>query len=224
MADGLQYAHEVGLIHRDLKPSNVLVTPRDQAKVLDLGLALIEGEVGGDEVVGGKGYVVGSMDYIAPEQTEDATSVDARSDLYGLGCTMYFALTGQPPFPGGDTLKKIRRHRRELAPPVTELNPLVPAAMADLVARLMAKRPEERPQTAADVRRELLAWAGGVPEPAVPERPEDTAQIVAELEAEYAGEAGSVWDDLPPVRLSEAARPERPGLLGWVKRLWRKPG
>src|SRR5262249_53251574 len=99
VADGLHYAHQQGLIHRDLKPSNIMITPNDHAKVLDLGLALIEGEVVTDHtVIGGQGYLVGTMDYIAPEQADDPTKVDARADIYGLGCTLYFALTGRPPF------------------------------------------------------------------------------------------------------------------------------
>jgi serine/threonine protein kinase len=150
--------------------------------------------------------------------------VDGRSDLYGLGCTMYFALTGQPPFPGGSAIRKIRRHRRKEAPPVTELNPLVPAGMADLVRRLMSKRPEDRPQSAAAVRRELLAWTPGGLEPATPEAAPEVAQIVAELEAERAGGPASVWDELPPVTLNETARPERRGLMGWLRARLKKKG
>jgi serine/threonine protein kinase len=218
-AAGLEHAHAVGLIHRDLKPSNIVVTPRDQVKVLDLGLALIEGEadLGLDrEVIGGKGYVLGTMDYIAPEQTEDAAKVDARSDLYSLGCTMYYALTGQPPFPGGDSKSKIRRHRRDLPPPLPELNPLVPAAFAAVVHPLLAKRPEDRPPSAAVVRQQLLAWADPLPEPfGPPPAPADTPQVVAELEAaEPAEEVSSAWDWVPPVSLAEAAG-RGPTLPGW---------
>src|SRR5204863_5392022 len=103
---------------------------------------------------------------VAPERTEDAAAVGPRGDLYGLGCTLYFALTGQPPFPGGDALSKIRRHRRDPPPPLAELNPLVPAGFAAVVQPLLAKRPEERPASAAVVRQQLLAWAD--PEPAGP--------------------------------------------------------
>ncbi|HJZ94844.1 MAG TPA: serine/threonine-protein kinase, partial [Gemmataceae bacterium] len=97
-ADGLRHAHEQGLIHRDLKPGNIMVTPNGHAKVLDMGLALAIGEELPEDktIVGGQGYVVGTMDYIAPEQVDDPTRVDARADLYALGCSLYFALTGQP--------------------------------------------------------------------------------------------------------------------------------
>ena len=96
-----------------------MITPHDHAKVLDLGLALIDGETVEDAtVVGGQGYIVGTMDYIAPEQTLDAASVDRRCDLYALGCTLYFALTGQPPFPGGTSKEKIHRHRGETPTPL----------------------------------------------------------------------------------------------------------
>jgi serine/threonine protein kinase len=181
----LDHAHNQGLIHRDLKPSNIIITPNDHAKVLDLGLALMEGEAAGErEVVGGQGYVVGTMDYIAPEQTDDPSKVDARCDLYALGCTMYLALTGRPPFPGGTSRDKILRHRSEEPAPITALNPAVPPEFAALVHRMMAKDPQQRPLSAAAIRHELLAWADkgqGLPL----DRPEDAAyeQAVALLEA-----------------------------------------
>jgi eukaryotic-like serine/threonine-protein kinase len=164
---GLEHAHAQGVIHRDLKPSNIMVTPNDHAKLLDLGLALVEGEVGAErEVVGGAGYVVGSMDWIAPEQTEDAARVDARSDLYGLGCTLYFALSGRPPFKGGTSREKIYRHRNEGAARLEVLNSRVPPTFADLVHRLMAKSPAERFDSAAAVRQALAPWVSD--EPALP--------------------------------------------------------
>jgi serine/threonine protein kinase len=169
----LDHAHNQGLIHRDLKPSNIIVTPNDHAKVLDLGLALMEGEMTGErEVIGGAGYVVGTMDYVAPEQTADASRVDARCDVYSLGCTIYFALTGRPPFPGGLPRDKIMRHRSEEPAPIPQFNAEVPPAFVGLVRRMMAKDPEQRLPSAAAVRHELLTWAdkgSGLPL----DRPED---------------------------------------------------
>src|SRR5207249_9591605 len=142
VASALEHAHTQGLIHRDLKPSNIIITPHDHAKVLDLGLAIVQGEVSADrEVIGGRGYVVGTMDYIAPEQAENAAKVDPRSDIYSLGCTLYFALTGQPPFPGGTPLEKIQRHRGEDPVPVPQLNASVPTAFIGLLRKKRAKEP-----------------------------------------------------------------------------------
>ncbi len=187
VASALDHAHQRGVIHRDLKPSNLLVTTNDHAKVLDLGLALIEGEVAADHtVVGGQGYVVGTMDYMAPEQIEDATKVDPRSDIYGLGCTLYFALTGQPPFPGGTKTQKIARHRKEEPAPVTELNPTVPAEFAALVHRMMAKRPADRFASADALRQALVPWIGSDPGLPVEAPGHGFNQQVALLEAEAA--------------------------------------
>jgi serine/threonine protein kinase len=159
VASGLEHAHNQGLIHRDLKPSNIMVTPNDHAKILDLGLALMQGEEAELNVIGGLGYIVGTMDYIAPEQTTDSTNVDGRADIYSLGCTLYFALTGQPPFPGGSSREKVRRQRYEDPQPLRELAPAVPEGFALLVRQMMAKDPAQRPSSAAAVEEELRAWA-----------------------------------------------------------------
>jgi serine/threonine protein kinase len=185
IASALEHAHGQGLIHRDLKPSNIMITPHDHAKLLDLGLAVMQGETGVDrEVIGGQGYIVGSMDYIAPEQSTDAAGVDPRSDIYGLGCTLYFSLTGRLPFPGGTNREKILRHRTEEPTPIRELNPDVSAGFAAVLRKMMAKKPEQRFATAEALREELLSWCPG--EKALPlDRPNDTAfqQAVAVLEA-----------------------------------------
>lgn len=162
VAAGLGHAHEKGLIHRDLKPSNIMVTPDGRAKVLDLGLALLVDEALPDDpsIVGGEGYILGTMDYIAPEQSSNATNVGPRSDLYALGCSLYYAVTGMPPFPGGNSLQKMRWHRTSAAPPASQINPDVPAGFARVIERLMAKQPEDRPTSAEAVRELLLPWAG----------------------------------------------------------------
>ncbi len=164
VAGALDHAHTQGLIHRDMKPSNILITPNDHAKVLDLGLAIVQGEPPSDRrVVGGQGYVVGSMDYIAPEQVEDASKADARSDIYGLGCTLYFTLTGRQPFPGGTTQDKIDCHRTKEPVPVEELKPDLPAGFPAVVRKMMAKRPEERFTSAAELLVEFRKWASNEP-------------------------------------------------------------
>ncbi|MGF1580613.1 MAG: serine/threonine-protein kinase [Gemmataceae bacterium] len=159
IASGLEHAHNQGVIHRDLKPSNIMITPAGHAKVLDLGLALIEGEVHHDaRVVGGKGYVVGSMDYIAPEQTRDPVGVDGRADVYGLGCTLYFALTSQPPFPGGTAKEKMRKHREVPPRPLRELVPVLPDGFTAVVEKMMAKKRSNRYPTAYAAHKALLQW------------------------------------------------------------------
>lgn len=191
VASGLHYAHTQGLIHRDLKPSNIMVTPHDHARVLDLGLALWQGEEAEEDVIGGQGYIVGTMDYIAPEQTADATNVDGRADIYSLGCTLYYAVSGRVPFPGGSSHDKIRRHRSEPPTPIVELVPSIPAGFAQLIERMMAKDPNARPATAALVEEYLRAWA--IDEPDLPlDAPEDSsyelsiaALQTAEPSAEY---------------------------------------
>jgi serine/threonine protein kinase len=215
VASGLHHAHTQGLIHRDMKPSNIMVTPNDHAKVLDLGLALMEGEQEEENVIGGQGYIVGTMDYIAPEQTTDATAVDGRADIYSLGCALYFALAGRVPFPGGSSRDKIRRHRSELPTPLRELAPSVPAGFARLVERMMAKEPDARPASAAVVEEELRAWAAG--EPSLPlDRPEDSSyelSIAALQSAEPAAEFS-----LPNISLSELAADEESDSLATSRR------
>src|SRR5437660_5631208 len=184
VASALEHAHNQGLIHRDLKPSNIIITPHDHAKVLDLGLALVQGEAPGRlEVVGGRGYVVGTLDYIAPEQAENPTAVDPRSDIYSLGCTLYFALTGQPPFPGGTPLEKIQRHRFEDPTPVPQLNPAIPPGFIGLLRKLMAKNPEQRFATAAEVQQKLTEWASESSTPLDKQGDREYQEAVAALEA-----------------------------------------
>jgi serine/threonine protein kinase len=161
VALALAAAHDRGLIHRDMKPSNIMVTPHGHAKVLDLGLAFMSGEEVEDvEVVGGKGYVVGSIDYMAPEQTRDATGVDARADIYGMGCCLYFALTGKPPFPTGSLREKALAHRHQDPEPLTARNPSIPPEFAQVVSRMIAKNPADRYPSATTVAQELHRWAG----------------------------------------------------------------
>ncbi|MFO0964827.1 MAG: serine/threonine-protein kinase [Gemmataceae bacterium] len=185
VAGALDHAHSLGLIHRDLKPSNIMITPKDHAKVLDLGLAFVEGEEGAIDVLGGKGYTVGSVDYMAPEQTYDATAVDARSDVYGLGCALYFALSGTAPFPSGSSKEKIQAHRHQEPDPVQWRNGAVPDEFAVLVHRMIAKKPDDRYANMAAVREALKPWRKAEEEQPL-DQEGDSAYLSAVVELERA--------------------------------------
>jgi eukaryotic-like serine/threonine-protein kinase len=208
VADGLQSAHELGLVHRDLKPSNIMVTPNGHAKVLDMGLALaVDEELPTDKkIVGGQGYVVGTMDYIAPEQVDDPSKVDARADLYGLGCSIYYALAGQPPFPGGTSLEKMKLHRTTYADPLSDFNPTVPAEFSRIVERLMEKNPADRYKSAAAVRDALRPWVASDPETPMDVDPDQTeAEVVLELEKTQK-DPGAFFETVPVVVFADKGR------------------
>ncbi|MBI1916899.1 MAG: serine/threonine protein kinase [Planctomycetes bacterium] len=149
----LQHAHEQGLIHRDIKPSNLLRAEQGHViKLLDLGLARLQ-EQADQALVADRpaltqlGVILGTMDFIAPEQARDSSSVDIRADLYSLGCTFHFLLTSKPPFPGGTPTEKLLKHTLNPVPPLNHLPPRLTA----VVHKLMAKKPEDRFQTPAEV-------------------------------------------------------------------------
>ncbi len=142
VAEGLRFASARGLIHRDIKPSNILRSEKGELKITDLGLAL-NAEIE-DQRVTREGTTVGTVDYMAPEQARDSRAASLQSDLYSLGCTFYYLLTGIPPYPGGDITDKLTRHAKSPPPDVRDLRPDVPIALAEVMARMMAKLPEDR--------------------------------------------------------------------------------
>jgi hypothetical protein len=186
---GLHHAHERGLVHRDVKPSNLLVMARDATesginslvsdeepmtpdpaiaaryaggvvKVLDMGIARMLVEASAEANLTQEGAVLGTVDYLAPEQASNSRAADRRADLYSLGCTFYHLLTGQPPYPEGNAFAKLVQHKLEEPRPIRSSRPDVPAAVVGILGRLMAKRPEDRYRTAAEVAAALAMPAG----------------------------------------------------------------
>jgi serine/threonine-protein kinase len=151
---GLQHAHERGFVHRDIKPSNLLLshTYADSSggfgllKILDMGLARIQGPVNPSEELTQFQATLGTPDFISPEQARDARSADIRSDLYSLGCTFYYLLTGKVPYPDTAPMEKLLKHWMEEPVPIEERRPEVSPELANIVRKLMAKRPEDRYQ------------------------------------------------------------------------------
>jgi urea transport system substrate-binding protein len=147
-AVGLEYIHQQSLVHRDIKPQNLLVSRNGQVKILDLGLATLR--VGGDAApseLTGERQFLGTVDYSAPEQWEGSRDVDIRADIYSLGCTFYYLLAGEAPFPNKKyttLMQQMWAHSQAPLPPIRELRPDLPEAIADILARMLAKRREER--------------------------------------------------------------------------------
>lgn len=195
VAEGLQHAHESGMVHRDIKPHNLMLSANGQVRILDFGLAGFASEaafegshvrqnVGDTHVApqsgdsdyiappsGDGGYtvtaahlttagsVMGTPDYIAPEQAVDAHSADIRADIYSLGCTLHFLLTGKPPFEADNVFAKLKAHAQQPPPSLTTLRKDVPVELAKVAARMMAKNPAERFQTPAAVAEALAPFA-----------------------------------------------------------------
>jgi len=178
-AVGLQHAHEHDLVHRDVKPSNLMLTPGGVVKILDLGLALLHAEPGGEEVTS-TGQAMGTADYMAPEQTFDSHSVDIRADVYSLGCTLYKLLCGQAPFASEKRqarFAKMLAHVQESVPPVTDRRGDVPEGLVAILNRMLAKQPEDRFATPAELADALGPFCGGSKLPILLQRNADDSQF-----------------------------------------------
>ncbi|MBN1394936.1 MAG: serine/threonine protein kinase [Pirellulales bacterium] len=157
-AEGLAHAHRAGLIHRDVKPANLLVTPKNVVKLLDLGLAKFSDEDKASLTVAYDENVLGTADYLAPEQAVDSHGVDQRADIYGLGCSFYFLLTGHPPFVGGTLPQRLVRHQKEPPPDIRLDRPDAPQELIEICLKMSAKKPEDRFQSAAEAAEALAKW------------------------------------------------------------------
>lgn len=163
-ADGLQSAHAIGLVHRDIKPSNLMLSRSGQVKVLDLGLARLADSTSASQAVTVAGMVMGTPDYIAPEQVLDSRRVDIRADIYSLGCTLYHLLAGHPPFATSThpaMMDRITAHVSEPVPPIRHVRPEIPADLSAVLDRMLAKDPSNRYSTPSEVSLALSRFAIG---------------------------------------------------------------
>jgi serine/threonine-protein kinase len=158
-AEGLHHAHRMGMVHRDIKPGNLLLDEKGTVKLLDLGLARFFDEK--DEhslTVKHDEKVLGTADYLSPEQALNSHTVDLRSDIYSMGCTLYFLLTGHPPFPDGTLAQRLLAHQAKQPRPLQEERPEAPPGLVTVLEKMMAKKPDERYQTAKEAATALLDW------------------------------------------------------------------
>jgi formylglycine-generating enzyme required for sulfatase activity len=230
-AAGLQHAFEKGMVHRDIKPGNLRLARDGEehiVKVLDFGLAKVrrEGEGTGHELTG-TGQVLGTPEYMAPEQSEDAAGADIRADIYSLGCTLYCLLTGGPPFKAKSTFGLLQAHASQTATPLNEVRPEVPAELAAVIAKMMAKGPAQRYQAPAEVVRALALFvktglrplAGVSPAEGAPDRPDTMGPAVARPVAIPVAKAADQTAPPTAPRQAPARKEPKPGAGG--PRKWR---
>ncbi len=155
VADALDHATGRGIVHRDVKPSNILITNEGRAKLIDMGLARIQTPHDSNNDLTATGVTLGTFDYISPEQARDPRIVDVRSDIYSLGCTFFFMLTGRPPFPEGTVLQKLLQHQGDEPPDIHEFRPEMPEELSGVLHTLLAKDPKRRYQSPTELVEQL---------------------------------------------------------------------
>jgi len=157
-AEGLAHAHARGLIHRDIKPANLLIDTTGNVKVLDMGLARFSDDALNSLTVAHDENILGTADYLAPEQAVNSHNVDHRVDIYSLGCSLYFALTGHPPFPEGSLTERLLKHQTVEPPAITVDRPDAPRDLVAICKRMMAKKLKNRYSSAEEVSKVLGNW------------------------------------------------------------------
>ena len=162
-ARGLAHAHQEGVVHRDIKPANLLLDKSGTVKILDMGLARLTDSGTGQAAEGltQSGSVMGTVDYMSPEQALDTKHADAKSDIYSLGCSLYYLLTGQSVYSGDTLMKKLLAHREQPVPSLRDARPDAPESLAAMFRKFIAKKPEERYASMVDVIRDLEACLAG---------------------------------------------------------------
>lgn len=197
-ARGLHHAHEAGLIHRDIKPANLLVDPEGTIKILDMGLALFKNDEMASLTIAHNENVLGTADYLAPEQALNSHNVDRRADIYSLGCTLYYALTGHAPFNEGTLAQRIAKHQTQTPPDIRLDRPDCPTSLIAICNRMMHKDPDDRYATAADVAEALDEWleSRGSRDSGSSRR----LATAAAMGREIAARGGGSEADLPPRR------------------------
>jgi serine/threonine-protein kinase len=155
IAHALAHAWQRDVVHRDIKPSNIIVTPDGQAKLVDMGLARLRQMDAMDDELTATGITLGTFDYISPEQARDPRLADARSDIYSLGCTLFYMLAGQAPFARSTGVQKLLQHQSERPPDLRTFRSDIPDSVSRLVRRMLAKSPGDRPQSPVELVGEL---------------------------------------------------------------------
>ena len=207
---GLEYAHQQGMVHRDVKPGNILVSPEGMAKVSDVGLAGFTANLMDDPRAG---KIVGTADYLSPEQIRTPLKVGPVSDVYSLGCTLYYAVCGKVPFPGGDTSQKVRRHLEETPFHPRRFSLNITEEFVEIIAEMMDKNPNHRTQSCAEVAARLEPWAmqsaelqqprmsrgpwSAPPPPAQETEPQSLTDEVSQETSIHSNESNQVKNALP---------------------------